>query len=307
MTPLFSIVIPVYNRAALLRRALQSCLAQEGDFEIVVVDDASTDSSAEAARAFGETRVRVVSHPRNRGVGPARNSGVAQARGEWIICLDSDDELLPGAIAAMTRTARESAGNVDGMRFMVRFDTGEISPEPPLENEVWDYEAYLRWADACVGGRQETLPVVRRATFDFVRYSEGRALESLYHLDFARRYRTFASSEIVRLYHHDAPDQLTKASPRESMRSAADQARQTEELLRSHGEALRRWAPRLFRQMSAGLATMYFLAGDRASGTRAALSSLREQPLSLRQWVVLGAGMLGPAPLAYVKSLRMRS
>src|SRR3954468_10100910 len=100
--PFFSIVIPDYDRAALIGRALRSCLDQDfTDFEIIAVDDGSADGSVAAIRRFDDPRLKLIEHERNRGVGPARNSGMAAAIGEWIVCLDSDDELLPGALRTM--------------------------------------------------------------------------------------------------------------------------------------------------------------------------------------------------------------
>ena len=300
----FSIVVPVYNRAKLVQRALRSCFAQTGDFEVIVVDDGSADGSVAAVKAISDPRLTLIVHEQNRGVGPARNTGVAAARGEWIVCLDSDDELLPGAIEAMDKRAGETGDTAEGMRFMVRFDSGELSPEPPLDGSVWDYEGYVRWMEASFGKRQETLPVVRRRTFDTVRYSENRALESLYHLDFAKSFRIYAAPDVVRLYHHDADNQLTRPGSEELMKSAADQAAQTETLLARHGDALARWAPRRWRQLMSGLSTMHFLAGNRLAGMRAAAASLRVQPLSARQWAVLVAGLAGRRPLARLRSMR---
>src|SRR6267378_3691627 len=100
--PLLSIVLPVYNRERMLKRAIESCLAQDfADFELIVVDDGSTDRSVSVAEAYRDPRISVVRHPVNRGVGPARNTGVDAAGGEWIVCLDSDDELLPVGLSAM--------------------------------------------------------------------------------------------------------------------------------------------------------------------------------------------------------------
>lgn len=89
-----SVVIPAYNRAALLPFTLRSLLAQErvAD-EILVVDDGSTDCTAEVAEAFGEP-VRVIRQG-NQGPGAARNRGLAEAQGEYIHFFDSDDLALP--------------------------------------------------------------------------------------------------------------------------------------------------------------------------------------------------------------------
>src|SRR5450432_320321 len=95
--PYFSIVIPLFNREKEVLRALKSCLAQDFQaFEVVVVDDASTDQSATVVEDLQDKRVRLIRHAKNRGVCPARNTGVEAAAGKWIVFLDSDDELLPG-------------------------------------------------------------------------------------------------------------------------------------------------------------------------------------------------------------------
>lgn len=95
-SPFVSVVIPTYNRAHLISRALQSVLCQTfSDYEIVVVDDGSTDHTLEVIKAFQDTRIEYVRLERNRGPSLARNVGIQAARGEWIAFLDSDDEWLP--------------------------------------------------------------------------------------------------------------------------------------------------------------------------------------------------------------------
>lgn len=95
-----SVVIAAYNRGDMIRRAIVSALGQRPaqPAEIVVVDDASTDDTAAVAAELG---VRVVRHAVNSGESAARNSGVAAATHPWIAVLDSDDEWLPGHLAAL--------------------------------------------------------------------------------------------------------------------------------------------------------------------------------------------------------------
>jgi glycosyltransferase involved in cell wall biosynthesis len=102
-------VIPTYNRAALVCRAVESALSQDAPpDEVIVVDDGSTDGTAEALARFG-ARVRCVRQP-NAGVAAARNTGVLAASGEWIALLDDDDVWLPGHLARMRRAITATDG-----------------------------------------------------------------------------------------------------------------------------------------------------------------------------------------------------
>ena len=111
--PPVSVVIPAYNRAATISAAIESVLRQTWeDFELVVVDDGSTDGTLAAACAIVDPRLRVIAAPRNLGAAGARNLGVAEARGTWIAFQDSDDEWLPEKLARqMARLATPAPGD----------------------------------------------------------------------------------------------------------------------------------------------------------------------------------------------------
>ena len=97
--PGLSVIIPTYNRAALAPEAVASVLAQTWrDFEVLVVDDASTDGTAAALAAFG-SRIRLLRHAFRLGVAAARNLGICAARGQWLAFLDSDDLWRPEKLA----------------------------------------------------------------------------------------------------------------------------------------------------------------------------------------------------------------
>jgi glycosyltransferase involved in cell wall biosynthesis len=96
--PRVSVIIPTYNRAWCLREAVDSVLTQEfKDFELMVVDDGSTDETPPLLQEYGDS-IRVL-HQRNRGVSAARNAGISGARGDLIAFLDSDDIWLQGKLA----------------------------------------------------------------------------------------------------------------------------------------------------------------------------------------------------------------
>jgi glycosyltransferase involved in cell wall biosynthesis len=98
--PRVTVFVPVYNRAHVLRETLDSVLAQTfGDFELLVLDDGSSDGSPDVARAVGDPRVRVEVHAQNRGIPATRNHGLDLARGEYLAVVDSDDVSLPERLA----------------------------------------------------------------------------------------------------------------------------------------------------------------------------------------------------------------
>ena len=109
---MISVIIPAYNAQAYLRECLESVLAQSfSDWEAIIVDDGSTDSTREIAAGFTvrDSRFRLVSTP-NGGLSSARNAGIAEARGQWLTYLDSDDTLYPDALARLMAATTE---NVD--------------------------------------------------------------------------------------------------------------------------------------------------------------------------------------------------
>lgn len=112
MTPLFTIVIPVFNRAKLIDAAVSSVLSQTcQDFEIIVVDDGSTDDIVAAIEALGDPRIHL-ERQRNQGASAARNRGMDLANGRYIAFLDSDDRFLPHHLASMAEALKDQPATV---------------------------------------------------------------------------------------------------------------------------------------------------------------------------------------------------
>ncbi len=142
--PLVSVVINNYNYARFLRQAIDSVLAQTYPrVELVVVDDGSTDDSADVIRSYGD-RLKAVFKP-NGGQGSACNRGFAESSGDWVLFLDSDDWYFPHAVERIVETAsrmraaliqfRMDVVNEKGTRIggpmpapSVRFDSGDVVP-----------------------------------------------------------------------------------------------------------------------------------------------------------------------------------
>ncbi len=134
-----SVVVPVFNVAPYLYECLESLAAQSyQDFDVVLVDDGSTDGSTALAEKFARRRAGwQLVHSDRRGPGGARNRGVEVARGEFLAFLDSDDLLLPGAYELMMSTL-EASGSDFVVGSLVRFVAGERI-EPP-----WIRRAHAR-------------------------------------------------------------------------------------------------------------------------------------------------------------------
>lgn len=124
-----SIVIPLYNKAAYIRRALASITAQTfDDFEVIVVDDGSTDEGAVIVTDFSDARVRLIKQP-NAGPGAARNAGLAQAHGQFIAFLDADDEWLPTYLEESVRQLDELGEDVAAISSGYIEHPSGLSPE----------------------------------------------------------------------------------------------------------------------------------------------------------------------------------
>jgi glycosyltransferase involved in cell wall biosynthesis len=95
-TPRVSVIIPTYNRSAIMKRAIDSVLAQTfTDFEMIIVDDGSDDDVKSVVDVYCDERIRYIRHEKNCGLSRARNTGIENARGFYVAFLDDDDEWLP--------------------------------------------------------------------------------------------------------------------------------------------------------------------------------------------------------------------
>ena len=98
MTPKISVIIPLYNKEKIVERSVNSVLNQSfNDFELIIVDDGSTDKSFEIVNKIKDDRIKLIKQ-KNAGPSAARNRGVKESKTDWVLFLDSDDELLKDAL-----------------------------------------------------------------------------------------------------------------------------------------------------------------------------------------------------------------
>ena len=151
-TPAISIIIPVYNTQDYIERCIRSILCQSfTDFEIVAVDDGSKDASWEVLTRMAATDSRLhIYHKENGGVSAARNMAMNYACGEWYMFVDSDDELLPGALKSMWSTVISTLCDMVVGNYKRIKGTGEIIHSDKYQSiEEWSLdrviEAFFRF------------------------------------------------------------------------------------------------------------------------------------------------------------------
>jgi len=172
--PLISVIVPVYNAAAYLEAGLASVLAQEGpSFEVIAVDDGSTDGSGELCDriAASDPRVRVI-HKENGGAGSARNRGIDEARGRYLAFPDGDDICMPGMLATLAAAAEKSGAQVTLCGYQAFDENGD-------GERVWLPAQTL----------QGRATVRRFAASQFPRGVAGYPWNKLYRADFIRENR----------------------------------------------------------------------------------------------------------------------
>jgi glycosyltransferase involved in cell wall biosynthesis len=139
---LVSVIMPTYNRAYIIRRAISSVLNQtHSNFELIIVDDGSTDNTAEVVDSFNNSRIVYIKHAINLGIASARNTGIAKSRGEYVAFLDSDDEWLPHKLREQLIAFEEAPSDVGAIYTQIEnIEKGKMTylhPKTPPEGNIY--------------------------------------------------------------------------------------------------------------------------------------------------------------------------
>lgn len=239
-----SVVIPCYNHSAYLGEAIESALRQTWpDVEVVVVDDGSTDESAEVAGRYPQ--VRVLRQP-NRGLGHARNAGLAASRGEVVIFLDADDRLRPGAARAGIRVLGAHPGAMMAFGRCAVIDARGAPLRAmtlPVSGDI--YAALLRrnhiWTPGVAAWRRDVFSEL--GAFDT--RCDPAADYDLY-LRAARRFRVAAHDEVVAEYRQHGGNMserphLMRAATVQVMRRQRRHVRGDPSRTRAYRDGMREW------------------------------------------------------------------
>ena len=294
MRPGVTIIIPTYNRARLVPRSIDSVLAQTYPCSLVIVDDGSTDDSAEVLRAYeGHPSVRVVRHPQNRGQSAARNTGIENvpAGTSYLGILDSDDTLLTDAIEVLVGVF-ESSGDDYSQIFGWCQDMHTGEPTGTMIHR----EGLVTYQDALAGHLQgEFWQLVRRDVLGDLRFEErARGGASGVWWRMLRERPGWLVPNVVRDYDRSGTDRI---SLRGFSRSAAGPTKWAVRAMIDGpiGEDMRAQFPRRYSGYLAELAKWAALAGDREEARAASREALRVAP-SVRS-AFMAVAILLPAPV----------
>jgi glycosyltransferase involved in cell wall biosynthesis len=189
MSVRFSVLLPVYNRENYVRQAVDSVLNQTFDnFELLAIDDGSTDRSAEVLKSYGN-KLKLIQQ-RNQGPEIARNAAAALAQGEYLVYLDSDDLLLPFALETFDKVIRAMDSPPLLLGNILFFRESQPAPQPssPDTIEIFKFKNYASKTislssnstivrksvfDAVGGGRRDTTPQTFHADDTYIQLKVG--------------------------------------------------------------------------------------------------------------------------------------
>ncbi len=301
-----SVVIPSYNRAEFVAQTVQSVLAQSFEsFEVIVVDDGSTDDTLAHLAAFRDLPNFRYFYQPNNGRSSARNHGMTRARGEYLMFLDSDDLLAPDALANLWRAAERFPASevVAGRRTNIN-ELGEFlsADEYNRLDEFADrrvhYEKIRRFF-LCMGSYIIKKDLARRLNgFD-------KSLEPCEDLDFFFRFCdaakiTFIKADAVLIRLHE-----NNTAPRRIFTGLMSVSQNHLNLLDANP---RDYSPRTIRAMRAEwqlkMAHLYYRDGDRANARRHFLKALKAAPEMLLERETLKPLLLTQISISFRESVR---
>jgi CTP:molybdopterin cytidylyltransferase MocA len=297
----FSVVVSTYNREEIVRRCVNSCLAQDHpSFEVVVVDDGSSDGTVSALKSLGDTRLKVVSHAVNQGMSAARATGVAHAQGEWILIVDSDWELRPGALTRLDEIISAVPEHVRVVWYRLLWDDGTVSPTFVPVGPV-TYLERLAWAEA--EGGSDASRCVHRSVYERTPYVYRQGtMDWLYELDLAQNETAVYVSDVLGEQHFDAPNSFLRQSDAQELAArlrteAADMLWMAETTLKRHGAALEEHNPTMYVEMLRVASRYAFLLSRRHLGLRYARRALAKEPCDFEVFTGVVLGLAGTRPL----------
>lgn len=273
--PLFSIITATYNRAHLLPRAVNSVLNQTyRNFELIIVDDGSTDNTEDVCRSFSDPRIKYHKQTPNRGVLAARNKAFDMATGDYLAILDDDDELVPQALeTALAEFCRLAPQDIEMLWFNdIDFDRQQRSGWGPIDAE--DYVRYEDYLCDRIGG--DYWQVVKRDVVANEDRSDERLWcgEIVWCLKLLRKCQAYYVPKDLSIHHRKHGGE--RLSDLQNMLNHLPQLILTNKaLLEQFGEEQRSLCPRAYGRRLAVLGAYHIMNGEKAEGRKACRESFK--------------------------------
>jgi glycosyltransferase involved in cell wall biosynthesis len=288
---MISIVIPLYNKEQQIAKTLQTVLNQTyQDYEILIVNDGSTDRSAEIVSSFKDERIHLI-HQKNAGVSAARNRGIAEARGEFVALLDADDEWKSDYLSTQMRLVEEYPGcDVFAVNYEFCDELGKVTPttvrrlsfsgnDGVLTNyfEVASHSNPPIWTSAMMARKSAFLTV---GGFP-VGVTSGEDLLTWARL--ACRYKIAWTREVKAVYYTPTTGPVGKVPvDLQSTRDAVGMGLQqlTKDFPKSHVHVYVAYWYKMRSVINLNL-------GNRLAAIRCACKSIRFNPISYKPWAII--------------------
>ncbi len=289
--PLVSVVIPTHNRAHLLGRAISTVLEQTvQDFELIVVDDCSSDDTEAVVADIGDSRIRYLRHDQNKGGSAARNTGIDASTAPYVAFLDSDDEWLPEKLERQLEVFSEDGNGSLGLVYcrlaVVRDGVVEVGEEPALRGRMHRQILMFQY------GPPTSTYCVSREVFD-----RGIRFDSTFPafqdwdflLQVSRQFDVDAANEALVRQHRMADE------PR--VWSGRNVVRALELITSKYGDELDA-DPSLCMEFSKKASAFSYAAGDMGAARAYALRGMKAQPFAVSIYPWIMASTLGRRPFA---------
>ncbi len=274
---MITVIIPTYNRKNLLPRAIDSVLSQTvPDFEIVVVDDASTDGTeAMLKERYTDPCIRYDRLPENRGVHAARNRGLDLARGEYVVFLDSDDELYPHALERSLKAIEHTSFGMVGAPFIL--PDGSLTGFNTTDDREISFEDQL--CGRGMRAKKTGFGMIRRSLIGDIRW-KVQYLQFTFFRRVASKTRLWYIAEPLGVYHFEPRDEgsvTTRRNIPDAELSIA-RARVLVEFLDEFGGRLMASCPSMYGYHAYGASVGLLLARQLKDARKFAYRALLTQP-----------------------------
>lgn len=288
-TPAVSLITTTFNRRSFLPRLVESIQGQTlSDFEWIVVDDGSTDGTAQYFESLNDPRIKLICQS-NQGCNAARNRGEKEIQSPFVVFIDSDDELLgPETLARMVERISATSNAIGFVAFSVKTPEGGGGESRLSEDEI-----VLNYTELLCGNRVEGefLRIFKREALSVSPWASGFAgMEILKYLAIAKHFQILCVREAALIYHMNHGDNLTSA--RQTILRAPSMIEGYEKLINENIAGFRNACPGALGLTFFHAAMYCSLDGQDRRAAGHAFYALREHGPILNIMILLGSLLL---------------